>query len=143
MKKKIKLNKSTFIRWKIYIDRARMYIGYLQFFMIGIVFFESFKDAEFGKMAYKYIYLSIPIAFIMFILASLIIGFLDSRLGLKEEEQRNQARSNPILMEILRSVKELEKEVKELKSQSHCIEQLEDHQDSERDKRAASEIFHA
>jgi hypothetical protein len=93
-----------------------MYIGYLQFFMIGIVFFESFKDAEIGKIAYKYIYLSIPFAFILFILTSLVIGYLDSKLGFKEEEQRNQARSNPILMEILKSVKELEREVKELKN---------------------------
>jgi len=119
MQKRIKINKSTFIRWKIYIDRARMYIGYLQFFMIGIVFFESFKDAEIGKIVYKYIYLSIPIAFILFILASLIIGYLDSKLGFKEEEQRNQARSNPILMDILKSVKELEREVKELKKKEY------------------------
>ncbi len=115
MQRKIKLNKRTFIRWKIYIDRARMYIGYLQFFMIGLVFFESFKDAEIGKLAYKYIYLFIPVAFILFILASVVIGYLDSKLGFKEEEQRNQARSNPILMEILKSVKDLEREVKELK----------------------------
>lgn len=98
-----------------------MYIGYLQFFMIGIVFFESFKDAEFGKMVYQYLWLSIPIAFLMFIFASLIIGFLDSRLGLKEEEQRNQARSNPILMEILMSVKKLEREVKEMKDNAGKI----------------------
>jgi len=127
MQKRIKLNKSTFIRWKIYIDRARMYIGYLQFFMIGIVFFESFKDAEIGKVVYRYIYLSIPIAFILFILASLIIGYLDSKLGLKEEEQRNQARSNPILMEILKSVKDLQREVKELKKKEYQEDQEKNH----------------
>lgn len=112
---RIKLNKPTFVRWKIYIDRARMYIGYIQFFMIGIVFFESFKDRAIGQLVYEYIYISIPILFILFILFSLVLGYLDSRFGFKEEEQRNISKSNPVLMEILKSVKTLEKEVKELK----------------------------
>ncbi|QHT68466.1 hypothetical protein GXP67_18365 [Rhodocytophaga rosea] len=114
----IRLNKRTFVRWKIYIDRARMYIGYIQFFMIGIVFFESFKDKTLGKLVYDYIYISIPILFILFIFCSLVLGYFDSRLGFKEEEQRNISKSNPVLMEILQSVKRLEKEVKELKEQN-------------------------
>lgn len=46
---KVKLDKSTFIRWKIHIDRSRMYLGYIQFFMIGIVFFKAFKDKPIGN----------------------------------------------------------------------------------------------
>jgi hypothetical protein len=113
----IKLNRKTFIRWKIYIDRARMYIGYVQFFMIGLVLFESIKDQEIGKIFYQYIYISIPILFIMFIFFSLMIGYLDTKLGFKEEEQRNLSYSNPILMDILKSVKEMEKEISAIKSE--------------------------
>ena len=113
----IKLNKRTFVRWKIYIDRARMYIGYIQFFMIGIVFFESFKDKTLGKLVYEYIYISIPVLFLLFLFCSLVLGYLDSRLGFKEEEQRNISKSNPVLMEILQSLKRLEKEVQDLKDE--------------------------
>lgn len=114
---RIKLNKRTFVRWKIYIDRARMYIGYIQFFMIGIVFFESFRDKALGRLVYEYMYISIPILFLLFLLFSLVLGYLDTRLGFKEEEQRNMSHSNPILMEILQSVKALEKDVQELKDE--------------------------
>jgi preprotein translocase subunit SecG len=117
MIKGIKLNRKTFIRWKIYIDRARMYIGYVQFFMIGLVLFESVKDQEIGKIFYQYLYLSIPILFLIFIAFSLVLGYLDTRLGFKEEEQRNLSYSNPIMMDILKSVKEMEKEIKALKEE--------------------------
>ena len=62
------LNKKTLIRWKVYFDRSRMYIGYVQFFLIGIVFLKSFKDNAFGEFIFKYALISIPIAFLAFIL---------------------------------------------------------------------------
>jgi hypothetical protein len=94
-----------------------MYIGYIQFFMIGLVFFKSFKDTVIGELVYSYVYISIPILFVLFLLFSLVLGYLDSTLGLKEEEQRNLSQSNPIQMEILASLKRIEKEVEALKSQ--------------------------
>ena len=86
---KIILNKRTLIRWKVYFDRSRMYIGYIQFFLIGIVFLQSFKDKPWGEMIFKYALISVPIALVLFILVSLILGYLDSKLGFREEELRN------------------------------------------------------
>jgi hypothetical protein len=85
--------------------------------MIGLVLFESVKDQEIGKIFYQYIYLSIPVLFLLFIAFSLVIGYLDTTLGFKEEEQRNLSYSNPIMMDILKSVKEMEKEIKALKEE--------------------------
>lgn len=110
------LNKKTLIRWKVYFDRSRMYIGYVQFFLIGIVFLKSFKDNAFGEFIFKYALISIPIAFLAFILVSLILGFLDSRLGFREEELRNLSKSNPVMMEMLAELKELNKKIARLES---------------------------
>ena len=101
------LNKRTLIRWKIYFDRSRMYLGYIQFFLIGIVFLQSFKDRSWGEFIFNNAIISIPIAMVLFVLLSLILGYLDSKLGLREEELRNLSKSNPIMMEMLDQLKEL------------------------------------
>jgi hypothetical protein len=105
------LNKKTLIRWKIYFDRSRMYIGYIQFFLIGIVFLQSFKDREWGEWIFNYAIISIPIALLLFVFLSLILGYLDSKLGLREEELRNLSRSNPIMMEILQELKDIKQKL--------------------------------
>ncbi|MGB3589371.1 MAG: hypothetical protein WBA23_22690 [Tunicatimonas sp.] len=114
----IKLNKPTLIRWKVYIDRARMYIGYIQFFMIGIVFMETFRNEPFGQLIFQYIYISIPILFVLFIVGSIIIGYLDSRFGLREEELRNLSSSNPVLRDIQRELSEIKQSVQHLEVQN-------------------------
>ena len=108
---KPQLNRRTLIRWKIYFDRSRMYIGYIQFFLIGVVFLQSFKDKAWGELIFKNAIIAIPIALILFVLLSLILGWLDSRLGLREEEMRNLSKANPIMMEMLRELKELNQKI--------------------------------
>ena len=67
----MKFNKRSLIRWKVYFDRSRMYIGYVQFFLIGIVFIQSFKNEPWGDLIFKYALVSIPLLFIAFIFVSL------------------------------------------------------------------------
>ena len=115
---KIKANKKTLIRWKVYIDRARMYIGYIQFLMIGFVFLEAYKDSSIGKLIFDNLAFSIPVLFLIFIVLSLIIGRLDTVLGLREEELRNSSSSNPVMREILSNIEEMKVEIKNIKSQN-------------------------
>lgn len=109
-----KLNRKRLIRWKIYIDRARMYIGYIQFIMIGFVFLEVFRDTKFGHLIFDNLLISTPILFLIFLIFSLILGRIDTALGLREEELRNSSASNPVTREILKEVKEIKKELAEL-----------------------------
>jgi hypothetical protein len=104
---KIKANKKTLIRWKVYIDRARMYIGYVQFLMIiGVLIFDN-------------LIFSIPIIFLVFIILSLFIGRLDTIFGLREEELRNSSSSNPVMREVLANLESIKTELKELKSEKN------------------------
>ncbi|GAA0743196.1 hypothetical protein [Gaetbulibacter jejuensis] len=112
----MKPNKRTLIRWKVYIDRARMYIGYIQFIMIGFVFLEAYKDSSVGKLIFENLYLSLPILFLIFILLSLIIGRIDTILGFREEELRNSSTSNPVMRELLTKIDDLKDEIVMLKS---------------------------
>lgn len=101
------LNKRTLIRWKIYIDHARMYIGYINFFMIGFVFLKSFKDTHWGQYIYDNYYFTFPILVVLFLLLSLILGFVDTKLGIREEEMRNTSQSNPVQREMLNLLKDI------------------------------------
>jgi amino acid permease len=119
---KTELNRRSLIRWKIYIDRSRMYIGYIQFFLIGIVFLQSFKDKSWGELIFNNALISIPIALILFILLSLILGYLDSKLGFREEELRNFSRSNPVMMEMLEQLKDLNRKLDSQNERNQTVE---------------------
>ncbi|WP_258102531.1 hypothetical protein [Marinoscillum sp. MHG1-6] len=114
---KIKANKKSLIRWKVYIDRARMYIGYAQFLMIVFVLLEAYKDTSVGQLIFENLIVSAPILFIIFIGLSLIIGRLDTVFGLREEELRNSSSSNPVMRELLAKIDLLTAEIKELKEE--------------------------
>ncbi len=103
----MKINKPTLIRWKIYFDRARMYIGYFQFLMLVVIFINSIKDNTFGRYLVEYSAISIPLLLIILIGGSLLLGYLDSRLGIRSEEMRNLSYHNPVQREMLEILKEL------------------------------------
>lgn len=103
----IHMNKRTFIRWKIYIDRARMYIGYISFIMIAFMFLNDFKDESIRHFLDENKLITYPIMIVVFMLFSLVLGRLDTKLGLRKEEMRNAATENPVTMEILTSLKEI------------------------------------
>lgn len=116
---KIKPDRRTLIRWKIYVDRAKMYVGYIQFLMIAFVLLEAYKETSLGKLIFDNMLISIPVIFLIFILLSLIIGRIDTLLGLREEELRNSSSSNPVMREILKNMEELKAELKEMKLNSN------------------------
>jgi len=111
---KMPLDKRTFIRWKIYFDRSRMYIGYIQFFLIGYVFLKDFKNGQLGGLIFKYAIISIPIGLILFVFFSLLLGYIDTKLGFRQEELRNLSKSNPVMVEMLDSLTEIKEKVNSL-----------------------------
>ena len=104
----IDLNKKAFVRWKIYIDRARMYIGYISFVMIVYLFLNDFENESIRSFLDNNKLISYPIVMILFIVFSLILGRLDTKFGVRKEEMRNASSENPVLMEILEKVKNIE-----------------------------------
>ena len=93
------------IRWKIYFDRSRMWLSYIQFFLIVIVFLKSFDGID--KIVFGYAYISIPVVLILFVILSLLLGYIDSRLGFRHEELRNTAMANPVMVEMLDLLKDI------------------------------------
>jgi hypothetical protein len=102
-----RFNKKSIIRWKVYIDRSRMYISYVQFLLIIFVSIKSLGDNPISEFVFNSPIIAVPIILVIFVIASLILGYLDSRFGFREEEILNHSKSNPVLMDIQRSLNEL------------------------------------
>jgi len=103
----IPLNKRTAVRWKIYLDRARMYLSYINFIMIAFVFLNAINDERIRALLDENRLIVYPIVMILFIGVSLVMGYFDTKLGLRKEEMRNNATENPITLEILQHLKDI------------------------------------
>ena len=100
------LNKEFLIRCKVYIDRARMYMGYIQFLMVVGVFINEFKS-RLPQICTQHPIASIIIGIILLIIGSLVIGWLDYRLGLFQAEAKRHSELNPVLTELSDKLDEL------------------------------------
>ena len=110
----IPLTKKTAVRWKIYLDRAKMYLSYINFVMIAFVFLNSINDTRIREVLDENRLIFYPVVMILFIGVSLVMGYFDTKLGLRKEEMRNNATENPVTLEILDRLREIrEHQVKE------------------------------
>jgi len=104
----IQINKKAFVRWKIYIDRARMYIGYISFVMIAFMFLNDFENESIRHFLDDNKIITYPLVMFLFVVFSLVLGRMDTKFGVRKEEMRNASSENPVLMEILEKVSKLE-----------------------------------
>ena len=88
-----------------------MYIAYIQFLLIIFLFIKSLGTNAFTEFVFSNPFISVPIILLVFLFFSLVLGYLDSRLGFREEEIRNHSKSNPVLTEIQESLNELKAKV--------------------------------
>jgi len=88
---------------KVYFDRARIYIGYVNTFMLVVILVNS---AEWEVAAWQYV-----ILFAIFFVVSVFIGYLDTRLKIRKLEYENQAGQNMYLTETLATVKRIEEKL--------------------------------
>jgi len=117
----MKKNKATLVRWKIYVDRARMYVSYVQFLMIVLVLLESYKGTKLGQWIFDNTLISIPIIFVLFIALSIVVGKIDTILGLRQEELRNHFEANPVIKKIQEDLKEIKNQ---LNKENNIIKKL-------------------
>jgi len=81
--------------------------------MIAFVFLNSFNDIRVRQLLDENKLLVYPTIMICFVVISLVLGYFDTKLGLRKEEMRNNAAENPVLMEILQHLKEIKGQKKQ------------------------------
>lgn len=103
MKQSSKNIRERLVRVKIYFDRSRAYMSYIQLAMIGVVFVDAVPFlSEWANRAPVLTYGG----FVMLTLvAAWFFGWLDTRLGVRRQEFLDNSEENPLLVEILNHVK--------------------------------------
>jgi len=110
----MRIDKRSLIRWKVYLDRSKMYISYINLFMMVTIFLGAIKNTGVGKFLIANVYVTLPLLIIVFIFLALLLGYWDSKYGIRSEEMRNLTSQNPIQMEILESVREIKNNQKNM-----------------------------
>lgn len=116
-----KWNAAGIVRLKVYMDRSRMYSGYVQFFMMGWLFFNSFKSSL-TPIFIRHPLISGLSGFFLFIFGSMFVGWLDLKLGFFQEEAKRHSSLNPIYTEILQGIAEVNRQNKENAKRLQTIE---------------------
>lgn len=106
----MRVDKKALIRWKVYLDRSKMYIGYVNLVMMVTIFLGAIKNTQVGKFLIANVYVAIPILIILFIFFALLLGYWDSKLGIRSEEMRNLSSQNPVQMEMLDTIRKLKED---------------------------------
>ncbi len=86
--------RKRFTRYKVYFDRSRMYISYVQSFLLLLVLMEAYKETAFGIWFYDNKWITLPVFLVMFMGVSMLIGYLDKRY-IRPGEQDELIESNP------------------------------------------------
>ena len=84
-----------------------MYLNVTNFIMVAFVFLNSIKDEYIRQILDENKLIIYPIVMILFLSVSLVLGYFDTKLGLRKEEMRNNATENPITLEILNNLREI------------------------------------
>lgn len=98
------------VRYKVYFDRARMYVGYAQFFIILAMFFDPYKDTRFGEWFYQWWFLTIPIFILIFLFSCLALGYFDKRY-IRPKEQEELISTNPLWMDMYNKIKDIHNKI--------------------------------
>ncbi|RLA59723.1 MAG: hypothetical protein DRQ88_13185 [Epsilonproteobacteria bacterium] len=99
------------------MDRARMYVGYLQYFVMIFLFMDVFKNTVFGKFFFSNLLITGPVFILLFVVGSLFIGYID-RKHIRGYEYKEITVTNPYFMEMRTDIKKLSKMIEEKKERA-------------------------
>lgn len=85
-------------RYKIYFERSRTYLGYVQFMLILKIFLSDIGISSFGWMGICLVICT----FFMF-----LIGWLDTYFGIRSRELEDNTYKNPFMTEMLDKIDKL------------------------------------
>ena len=86
-------------RFKIYTERARWYMIYVQMLLLIGIWLNT--------LGIDLVWWHYPIILIICACLFIVFGYLEVKIGLLKYEQEKYAQENPVLQDILKEIKEL------------------------------------
>jgi hypothetical protein len=96
-------------KWKIWFDRARTYVGYIQFLATAYIVVKLLKNSPLKTWVFDNWYISFPLIFVVFFGLCMVLGWLESLLKIREFEQANYSKANPEWMKLIEQLEQIKK----------------------------------
>jgi hypothetical protein len=93
------------IRFKVYIERSKSYLGYVNFILIFLLFLEKYKNTSFGVWFYGHSKFTVPAAIVLFIVVAVLWGYVDKKY-IRPLEQDEVNQTNEKFMEMYHKIME-------------------------------------
>ena len=84
-----------------------MYSGYIQFFMIVMVFLNDLQAKHAMPLLTNHPVAFMVVGFLVFLIVSIVVGRLDYKLGFFSEEARRHSETNPVMQDIVKLLEEI------------------------------------
>jgi hypothetical protein len=94
----------TIARWKIYIDRSRQYVSYVQFGATLYIVAKLLRPTPLKTWIFDHWYVSFPVLFVIFMGGCLVLGYIENRMRIRDYEQKNHAEANPAWKELIEKI---------------------------------------
>jgi hypothetical protein len=96
-----------------YSDRGKLHFGNIQMPLMIIISLGVYKDTVVGRWIFAYSEITIPLILFGFIFVLIMIGRYEYKFGLIKKQVAIDNENNPMLKEILESLKRLETKSKD------------------------------
>jgi UDP-N-acetylmuramyl pentapeptide phosphotransferase/UDP-N-acetylglucosamine-1-phosphate transferase len=99
-------------KYKIWLDRSRQYIGYVQFALLFYIAIKEMNNSPFRTWMFNNWYITFPLViFIVFFLCGLL-GWVEDLLKIRKYEMENQLSINPEWQKLMNLFKEINDKLK-------------------------------
>jgi len=108
----MKITLRKFVKWKIFFDRSRIWVSYVQFLGMAYIVLKLLHNSPFRTWVFNHWYLSFPLIFIVFLVGCMVLGYIESLLKIREYEQENYSRANPEWEKLMKEIATLKQMLK-------------------------------
>jgi len=94
------VSKARIAKWKIYLCRSKEFGGLVQFLLMGAIYFNT-DPGVMGLWFRSNQAIALPGLVVVMFVAAFVVGWLDTALGFRAEEQKNMSLNDPVHKEML------------------------------------------
>ena len=96
-------------KYKIWLDRARQYIGYATFALMLYIAVKDLRNSPFKTWMFDNWYFSFPIVIIFVFFLCGVVGWVEDLLKIRKYEMENQLAVNPEWQKLMKQLDRIEK----------------------------------
>jgi hypothetical protein len=103
---------ASYARLKTHADRARMYVTYIQFFLLIYVAVKALHKSPIRDFIFEWWFFTFPVMILLFIFLCVLLGYWDHKSGIREKENETVSMQNPSVRKILEDLEEIKSKLK-------------------------------